>query len=77
MSKFLSIFFEFSRKRFVVFLNSPYRETPKNVLKKKIKKIFWGWLVPWKLIKYTSGSPVIRHLFWECPLFLFSSWQLF
>jgi hypothetical protein len=49
-----------------VFLNSPYRETPKTVLKKKVKKqIFWGWLVPRKLIKYTQGSVIFVF---ECPL---------
>jgi hypothetical protein len=30
---------------FVVFLNSPCRETPKNVLKKKVKKKKVGWWV--------------------------------
>jgi hypothetical protein len=32
----------FSRDFFIVFLNSPYRETPKNVLKKKVKKKKFG-----------------------------------
>jgi hypothetical protein len=42
-------------------MNSPYRETPKNVLKKKSRKVvFWGWLVPRKLIKYTPES--VDHL---------------
>jgi hypothetical protein len=40
----------------VVFLNSPHRETPKNVLKKSRKIVPWGWLVPRKLTKYTQGS---------------------
>jgi hypothetical protein len=48
-----------------VFLNSPYRETPKNVLKKKSeKKKVGGWLVPRKLIKYTSRSV---HFFLSAP----------
>ena len=48
-----------------MFLNSPYRETPKNVLKKKSeKKKVGGWLVPRELIKYTSRSV---HFFFECP----------
>jgi hypothetical protein len=44
----------------MVFLNSPYRETPKNVLKKVKKTNVCGWLVPRELsiIKYTPGSVV-------------------
>jgi hypothetical protein len=52
ISKNLSVFWEFSRKKFstwtfyknifMVFLNSPYRETPKNVLKKNPKNNILG-----------------------------------
>jgi hypothetical protein len=47
-------FLQFLFVWFVVFLNSPYRGTPKNVLKKKAKKKISG--VPRKLIKYTPRS---------------------
>jgi hypothetical protein len=44
----------------MVFLNSPYRETPKNILKQKFQEnnIFGvGWFLR-NLIKYTSRSVV-------------------
>jgi hypothetical protein len=49
-SKFLSKFRKSFRRTFcknicVVFLNSPCRETPKNVLKKKSRKKKFGWRV--------------------------------
>jgi hypothetical protein len=31
----------FAKNIFMAFLNSPHRETPKNVLKKKTKKVGW------------------------------------
>jgi hypothetical protein len=35
----------FFRYVFIVFLNSPHRETPKNVVKKNREKIGFGFLV--------------------------------
>jgi hypothetical protein len=35
----------FSRYFFIVFLNSPHQETPKNVMKTKSKEIGFGFLV--------------------------------
>jgi hypothetical protein len=53
-SNFLSIFLgkafdmDFLQKYFMMFLNSPYRETPKNVLKKKSQekkcRMVGGWV---------------------------------
>jgi hypothetical protein len=56
-----------SRFFLIVFSNSPHRETPKNVLKKKVKKKYFGvgwFLESRKLIKYTQGSVIF---FVECP----------
>jgi hypothetical protein len=54
-------------KKITVFLNSPYRKTPKNVVKTNVKTFFWG--VGWfrNLIKYT--------LFFEGPFeFALGTW---
>jgi hypothetical protein len=57
-SNFLSIFSEFVFD--VVFLNSPYREALKGVLKKKKSRKnmwhMWGWLVSRNLITYTPSA---------------------
>jgi hypothetical protein len=52
--------FFFPRFIFIVFLNSPHRETPKNVIKKIEKKISFGFLVEF-LIK------TFRHDFFVKP----------
>ena len=39
----------------MVFLNSPCRETPKNVLKNKVKKKKVGWWVGWSEIQLMHG----------------------
>jgi hypothetical protein len=46
---------------FMVFLNSPYRETPKNVLKKKVKKQINGGLVGSSKVNQIYVK--VRHFF--------------
>jgi hypothetical protein len=47
-SKLFVEIFDFCKNIFMVFLKSPCRETPKNVLKKKVKKkkirMVGGWV---------------------------------
>jgi hypothetical protein len=60
-SKFLSVFVEkvfdmdFLQKYFMVFLNSPYRENPKNLL---LKKKSAGGLVGLRYSKCTGGPSI-------------------
>jgi hypothetical protein len=47
----------------MVFLNSPYREASKNVLKKKVGKN--GGLVGYSKVNQIYVK--VRHFFFECP----------
>jgi hypothetical protein len=56
---------DFLQKYFYRVFELPLPRNAKNVLKKKSEeKKVGGWLVPRKLIKYTSRSV---HFFFECP----------
>jgi hypothetical protein len=56
----------FCKNIFMVFLNSPCRETPKNVLKKKVKKKKVGWWVGVSEIWLMYGG--VRRFFFGRPL---------